>query len=890
MSLREYHRKRDFRKTAEPRGRGGRRQRRSRHGRFVVQKHAASRLHYDFRLELEGTLKSWAVPKGPSLDPEVKSLAVQVEDHPLEYADFEGVIPQGEYGGGTVMVWDQGKWEPEGDAAADYKRGRLKFRLHGEKLQGVWNLVRMQGRGEDRKNWLLIKSHDEQAQAGDEYGLLERAPQSAMTGRDLKEIAGDADRVWNSNHKSQGSRQRRQPAAATRARRSRKEGRKADHSADPASVPNARPGPLPRDLTPQLATAAADIPQGEDWLHELKFDGYRILTFVDGDDVRMRTRRGNDWTDRFAATADAIRELNLGQAILDGELVAVNDDGVSDFQKLQNWLQRGEQGKLLYYVFDLPYFAGYDLRKSPLIDRKELLARVILSAFPANDGTVRYSDHIRGEGPTVLSHACQSALEGVISKRSDSPYESRRTRSWLKTKCQGRQEFVIGGFTRPRGTRTGFGALLLGYYRDGELVYCGKVGTGFTQQSLKDLTRRLKAIAVDQPPFATPVSTADRRGATWVRPELVAEVEFTEWTGDGMLRHPSFQGLREDKTAVEVGRERPQRLSAAARRQAGPSRSSPASNTERGMPKRPTKSEPATIAGVSLSSPDRVLYPDQGLTKHQLAEYYAAISEWVLPHVVDRPLTIVRCPQGRSGQCFYQKHWKETLPDAVDQVAIKEKQSQDQYLVIHDLPGLISLVQVNALELHPWGSRTDKLESPDRIVFDLDPGEGVKWAEVCDGARDVRVTLEQVGLASFLRTSGGKGLHVVVPLQRRNSWDEADDFAGQIAAALAQRHPDRYVANMRKALRKGKIFIDYLRNKRGATSVASYSTRSRPGAPVATPLDWGELKRVPAADAFNVENVPQRLARLKRDPWEGLEKSRQSLSKSVRSEVERLFS
>lgn len=908
MSLREYQRKRNFRKTPEPRGSASRKLKAPKR-RFVIQKHAASRLHYDFRLELDGALKSWAVPKGPSLDPAVKSLAVQVEDHPLEYADFEGTIPEGEYGGGTVMVWDHGDWEPEGDPREAYRRGRLKFELHGEKLRGTWNLVRMQGRDEDNVNWLLIKSHDKSARAGDGYGILDRKGKSVITGRTLQQIAGDADRVWNSNRepkapptgsKRASSRKSTAPAKSRskpRQPRQRSASRKTA-APDPSALTGARSGPLPRDLTPELATLTAEIPDGEDWLHEIKFDGYRMLAFVENGDVRLMTRRGNDWTARFGATAESIRELGFQSAILDGELVAVNEEGVSDFQKLQNWLQRGQQDKLLYYVFDLPYLNGFDLRKSPLMERKELLARMILAHRPANDGSIRYSDHIRGEGPAVLSQACRKGLEGVISKRSDSPYESRRSRAWLKTKCQGRQEFVIGGFTRPRGTRTGFGALLLGYYRDGALVYCGKVGTGFTQQSLTDLTRRMRGIAVRESPFATPIPTGDRRGATWIRPELVAEVEFTEWTGDGMLRHPSFQGLREDKPARDVVREQGRGLNVAAE--------SPSTKrkTKRSAPRSRGSSRPRTngsgtadkqdadssnvVAGVTLSNPERVLYPDQGVTKRELAQYYASIADWVLPHVVERPLTLVRCPQGRTGQCFYQKHWKDTLPDAVDQVAVKEKSASEMYVVIHDLAGLISLVQVNVLELHPWGSRVDKLEYPDRIVFDLDPGEGVAWSTMRDCAREVRDLLEELGLDSFVRTSGGKGLHVVVPLQRRNPWDEVDEFARRIAVGLSARHPDRYVANMRKALRKGKIFIDYLRNKRGATSIASYSTRSRPGAPVAAPLAWSELDRVESADAFHVGNIPQRLAKLKTDPWEHLDDARQSLTKAVLGKTGRL--
>jgi bifunctional non-homologous end joining protein LigD len=885
MSLREYQRKRNFNRTAEPQGD---QPARTTGRRFVVQKHAARRLHYDFRLELDGVLKSWAVPKGPSLDPQVKSLAVQVEDHPLDYAGFEGIIPKGEYGGGTVMVWDHGEWEPEGNAKADLAKGRLKFALHGERLTGTWSLVRMKDRGDsdDGKNWLLIKSSDAAAEPGSEDRLTAEHSTSVVTGRSLDAIAADADSVWQSDresNKSSGASGRKRSASSKQSKQAKPSKSSAPAAVDPSLLTGARKAKLPQTFAPHLATPANRIPDSDQWLHELKFDGYRLLAVVEGDTVRLLTRRGNDWTDRFGAVASSLKDLGLQSSLLDGELVALDADGVSDFQRLQNWMKTGRQEQLVYYVFDVPFFEGYDLQHSPLIERKQLLAAFLLSGNPGNDGTIRYSDHIRGQGPEVLQHSCRHALEGVISKRADSRYENRRSRSWLKSKCQGRQEFVIGGFTRPQGSRTDFGALLVGYREDSQWVYSGRVGTGFTQQSLEDLGRRLRKLKQDKPPFRNPPTGAQARGVTWTKPKLVAEIEFTEWTQDGVLRHPSFQGLREDKAPEEVVRE--DRLAAAAKNGEKALSSAPR-KTAQGRPN--VKQTSNSVAGVSLSNPERVLYPDQGVTKRELAEFYEAIADWILPHIVDRPLTLVRCPQGRASKCFYQKHWKETLPDAVDSILIREKEAKEPYVVIHDLSGLIALVQVSVLELHPWGSRIDRLERPDLMVFDLDPGEGVTWNDLQHAAVDVRDVLAEAGLESFVRTSGGKGLHVVVPITRRSSWDEVGQFCEQIAKGMAGRSPQQYVANMRKNLRKGRIFIDYLRNRRGATSIASYSTRARAGAPVATPLDWDELTETTSADQWTVRNLPERLEALSSFPWDGFESTRQSLTRHARQVADSL--
>jgi bifunctional non-homologous end joining protein LigD len=880
MSLREYKKRRDFRKTPEPAVNGAAKAghtKKTGH-QFVIQKHDASRLHYDFRLELDGTLKSWAVPKGPSLDPKVKSLAVHVEDHPLSYAGFEGVIPEGEYGGGTVMVWDRGEWIPEGDAAKDYRAGKLKFELKGEKLHGSWALVRMGGRaGGDGKNWLLIKHNDEAARSTAKYEVLKKEPLSVISERDLPEIAEAADRTWHSNgHAGKGAKKPRpkpaeQPLANNTTSRSL------------AKATGARKANQPTKLQPQLATLAQEVLTGDGWLHELKFDGYRILAFLKNGRVRLISRTGKDWTKRFPAIAKAVGELPLKQAILDGEIVALNDRGISDFQRLQNALSAGEDAELVYYVFDLPHCGGYNLTATPLMERKELLQTHALAALKSNDGLIRYSDHVVGQGEEVLRQACHSVMEGIVSKRADAPYEHARSRTWLKVKCTQRQEFVICGYTKPTGARVGLGALLLGYHQDGDLVYAGRVGTGFTNESLRALTRKLKDLCAKESSFKKPLTSAQRRGVTWVEPKLVGEVEFTEWTDEGLLRHPSFLGLREDKPASKITREKAISMKGRAKT----TRSTLASRQmNRKTSAAKAASDSSIVAGVTITHPDRVLYPEMRLTKLDLARYYESVADWILPHVIDRPLTLVRCPRGRGKQCFYQKHIAGALPPGIREVPIKEKSGTDQYLAIDDLPGLIALVQMGVLEFHPWPARADNVEAPDRLIFDLDPGEGISLADVIVATRELRERLAEIGLEAFLRTSGGKGFHVVAPLSRRNSWDELKQFAKAVADDMVRRAPDRYVATLSKAKRRGKIFVDYLRNQRGSTAVASYSTRARENAPVATPLASKELTARLKPDHFTVANVGQRLAKLKADPWADFSTVRQSLTKAMFAALE----
>ncbi|MBI4830272.1 MAG: DNA ligase D [Candidatus Lindowbacteria bacterium] len=829
MSLKPYQYKRDFRRTPEPKaqeattGSGYS---------YVIHKHAARRLHYDLRLELDGVLKSWAVPKGPSLDPSEKRLAVQVEDHPIDYASFEGIIPPGQYGAGAVMVWDRGEWEPAGNPQEGLAKGRLTFRLHGEKLRGEWTLARMSGEaGDGGKNWLLIKKRDAEAHPTQTGDILEDQPLSVLTGRSLEEIREAGDKAW----------------------------------VDPSKLTGARKSPQPKEFRPQLTTLVEKPPAGEQWLHEIKYDGYRLVCILRNGKARLLTRSGNDWTRKFSEIARAVEKLPIKQAIRHGEAVVLTPDGVSDFQALQNVLSGVHDGTLIYYVFDIAYCQGYDLTATPLIERKEFLKPLLegRSAVP----TVRFGDYIRGQGSIVSEQACQYGLEGIISKRADSGYIQARSRSWVKVKCLKRQEFVIGGYTGPSGARRGFGALILGYYdAGGNLIHCGRVGTGFNEETLDQIYGKLRKREREKPVFANPPTGREARGVHWVEPELVAEVEFGSWTREGVLRQASFKGLREDKLPSEVRLTKPE------------------SNQRRGKAMRGVK-----IAGVKLTNPDRVLYPELGFTKTDLSELYEQIAEWILPHITHRPLTLVRCPEGYDKECFYQKHLDDTMPENIRGVRIKENDTEEVYVVIRDLPGLISLVQMGVLEIHPWGCRDDQPERPDLLVFDLDPGPGVAWEDVNAGARLLHDYLSELGLQSFVKTSGGKGLHVLAPLVRRSSWRELKAFARAIAEDIARSEPSKYVATMSKAKREGRIFIDYVRNSRGATNVAAYSTRARKGAPISTPLAWDELSSTPSSAVYTVKNLLHRLRSLKRDPWEGFFSLRQSITKQTISRMGPLF-
>lgn len=847
MGLKAYRNKRDFKRTPEPPGRV---HSQGAHRSYVIQKHAATRLHYDLRLEEDGVLKSWAVPKGPSLDPKEKRLAVQVEDHPLEYGNFEGLIPEGEYGGGRVQVWDRGYWIPQGDSREGLRKGKLKFHLQGEKLRGGWNLVRLHGQPKEidrgKTNWLLIKEADEEAASHDQRDIVQERPESVLSGRLIDDMGTGREPVWHSNRGSSAG--------------------KSAMTIDAARLKDGKKAPLPEIMPFQLATLTDRSPAGDDWLHEIKLDGFRMQCRVEKNRAKLLTRTGQDWTHRFPTIAQAASRLPLRTALFDGELVALQPDGRSSFQLLQRALSEGAETTLAYYAFDLLYLDGYDVSGMPLLTRKEILQGV-LDGVPT-DGALRYSDHVVGGGQAFFEAACGLGLEGMIAKRKQAPYQPGRGGDWLKVKCLQRQEFVIGGFTDPGGARTGFGALLIGVYQDGELLYAGRVGTGFNTKLLKTLAARLQRLQQARSPFKNRVP-GSLRDVHWVKPDLVAEIAFTEWTSDDVLRHPSFQGLREDKKATDVKREIAQ---------PPPDKSSASTSARTRKP----RADHVEIGGVRLTNPSRILYPQQGLTKEDLAEYYHSIGEWIVPHLSGRPVMVVRCPEGAGKECFHQKHMNKMVPAAVKSIDIQEESgASSPYLMVDDLRGLIALVQMGALELHVWGAKEPRIEFPDRMVFDLDPDEELPWTRVTDTARLIKDRLAKLKLESFVKTTGGKGLHVVVPLTGKHTWDEVKAFSQAFAERLVSEAPALYTSKMSKAGRKGKIFIDYLRNSRGATAVAAYSTRARAGATVSTPVRWDELDRL-TLDQFTIKTVPGRLQTLKEDPWKDLRTIRQSISISAR--------
>jgi bifunctional non-homologous end joining protein LigD len=879
MALELYRKKRNFDITPEPRGKAVKRK--AAELSYVIQKHRASHMHYDFRLELNGVLLSWAVPKGPSLDPAHKRLAMQTEDHPIEYGGFEGTIPPKQYGAGTVMLWDRGTWNPKGDAEADYRKGRLKFELNGEKLHGGWMLVRSSGSkyGSDKPSWLLIKENDEHARAGEPL-VTDELPDSVASGRSLDEIAADPDRVWHSN-KSVAENVK---SGAVRKKKPR---------LDLEEVKGAAKKPLPEFIAPELATLVKEPPPGDDWVHEMKLDGYRMLCRVQGGSAQMVSRNAKEWTGTFQAIERCAARLPVDSAWLDGEVVVMEADGRTSFQALQNALTGDHSAKLHYVLFDMPYLNGYDLRGIPLLERKRLL-KALLEGAPA---TLRFSDHIQGSGAQVYKQACDYKLEGIISKRAKSTYQSGRCRDWLKIKCSLRQELVIGGYTDPEGSRVGFGALLLGVYEpDGTLRYSGKVGTGFNDETLRTLYRKLRPLEVKEPAFSNPPRGYEAKGAHWIKPELVAEVAFTEWTNEGTLRHPSFQGLREDKKPREVVRERAQDADAVtqvAEKDNGPSSKKPSASATAKSASRTKKTGKTpvaeasgdTVAGVKISNPSKVLYPEDGLTKLDAAKYYEAVAEWILPHIESRPLTLVRCPNGWEKSCFFQKHPDGKVSDVIERVTVQESKGPTLYMMANNRTALVALLQMGAIELHPFGSRAPKLKCPDVIVFDFDPADDIPWTELVDAVRLLRTLLEELGLQSFIKTTGGKGLHVVLPIRPALDWNDIKAFTKAVADLMVQSFPDRFIATMTKAKRHGKIFVDYLRNAEGATAIAPYSLRARAHAPVATPIAWEELTSDIRREHFNLRNVPERLAKLKKDPWAGFFDVKQSVTKALMKKV-----
>ncbi len=787
---------------------------------FVIQLHHASSRHYDFRLEMDGVLKSWAVPKGPSLRVGEKRLAVEVEDHPLSYAGFEGDIPEGHYGAGHVEVFDHGTWACEGDPLQALAAGRIDFVLHGQRLAGGWKLVRTAMKGR-QVQWLLIKRGDGEARDAEADDLL-TAPMPKRTPAAKKRSADKTARAA--------------PVARTTTR-------KADvrWHARALQLHGARDAPYPHAFKPQLTDHRDSAPDGDRWLHEIKWDGYRLLADLHNGEVKLRSRNGLDWTGDFPEVVQAVQALPVRDARLDGELVVLDKEGRSDFAALQRVIDGSSKQPLRYIVFDLPGVAGADISRAPLLERKALLKELIGPA----PGTLAFSEHVIDHGPQVFDASGKAGFEGIVSKQVDAPYVNTRARSWVKVKHEDTDEFLIVGYTAPKGSRVGFGSLLLATPDKGGLRYVGRVGTGFDDQSLRALLKALQPLAVKTPVLQLPAHVPFRAASVrWVKPVAVAEVAFRGWGKEGLLRQASFKRLRSDKQKEDLG------MSTA--------------DTETG-------------GEVEITHPERVVFPRQKLRKGDVADYYQRMARWILPEIAGRPLSLLRCPDGVGKACFFQKHHGPGLGDAVHAVPLQQKSGREDYVYVDDARGLLQLVQMNTLELHPWGATVADPEHPDRLVFDLDPGEGVSWAQVKAAARDVRDRLQEVGLQSFVRLSGGKGVHVVVPLQPKAGWDEAKAFCEAFAQAMALEQPDRYVATMSKAKRGGVIFIDWLRNTRGATSVCSWSLRARDAAGVAVPLRWEELARVSAADAFPMAKALARAKRLKGDPWQGIARLKQRL-------------
>lgn len=862
--LKEYREKRDFSRTPEPTPKRGRSARRKLS--YLIQKHDATRLHYDFRLEHDGVLLSWAVPKGPSYDTTDKRLAVQTEDHPLEYGKFEGTIPEDEYGGGTVMLWDRGTWEPDGDVAEGLQKGKLAFTVFGKRIKGKWALVKLRARGKKdrgKQNWLLIKERDEYA-GPEKRPIVERELKSVKTGRTMEQIARGR-KVWHSNRPRRGGNAAAAPAQTSgRERKSKAKRKRKARSAD---------AELPRFVSPQLATLVDAPPQGNDWIHEIKYDGYRAVAAVAGDRARIFTRNGLDWTDKFLPLVGPLTDLPCDSALLDGEIAIADAEGHTNFGALQEAISEG-RGRFGYYLFDLLQQDGADLRKLSLVERKEKLRELLREV--RRKGPLFYTDHIEGHGAEAFSHACDMKLEGIISKQADAPYRSGRTKSWLKSKCGMEQELAIIGWTPSDKKGRPFRSMLVAVNDEGRLRYAGRVGTGFDEEMLDNLAALFRRHARKTSP-AEGVPPAIARRAHFVEPKLVGEFAFRGWTGDELVRQASFKGLRADKPAEEIVREEPMatRKSSARKKKAAPERTA-----RKAAPARVTEAKRASIRdnekgeieGVRITHPDRILYAEQGITKLDLIDYYREIADRMLPHIEGRPLALVRCPRGSGKECFFQKHANPGWPDELKKVRIREKSGSDEYMYIENTAGLVAAAQMGVLELHLWCSHQEDVEHPDRLVFDLDPDPSVDFAAVKDAARDLKKRLERLDLQSFPLATGGKGIHVVVPLVRGHSWDEHRNFSEALARLMAEDEPERYVANMSKAKRRGKIFIDYLRNQRGASAIAPYSSRARKGAPVAWPVSWTQVGRLKNAQPHHVGDRATGA-----DPWRGYFRVRQKL-------------
>ena len=819
-ALKKYNDKRNFAVTEEPAGKLGKKRKSGLI--FTVQKHDATRQHYDFRLEWQGVLLSWAVPKGPSYCPKEKRLAVRTEDHPLSYHDFEGVIPAKQYGAGPVMLWDTGVWEPlDKDPTKSFAQGKINFRLAGKKLNGEWTLARMNDKQKGRENWLLIKRNDDTAIDKPDTTFLKATDYSVKTGRNFAEIAVNISTTVSAPVKD---------------------------AADLTALQK-------KYHSPQLATLVDHPPTGEDWVHEVKYDGYRILVFFKNGEVKIRTRNGHDWTEKFPTITQAFQKLETGTFVLDGEVVVINEKGVSDFKALQEALTTKDvpmQG----YFFDLLYWNGEDHSNKKLTDRRQALER-LFKEFPA--GPLYLSEIIEGDAKEIISKACDLNLEGIISKKSNAKYSQTRSKYWLKSKCQQRQEFIICGFEAASSSDNAIGSLHLGFYQQKKLLYAGKVGTGFSHKMAFDLYQKLQPLQINKPAFDKSPS-GSFKSTHWVKPVLLCEVEFATWTSSGKVRHASFQGLRADKQPKQIVKEQPESTAMRAR-----------------------QAESDKVAGVAISNADRQIFPQAHITKGELASFYEALSEHIMPLLKNRPLSVVRCPGGIDHQCFFQRSKGKGMPKHIHTIAISHNDKSHEYIYLKQLMGLIELVQMGSIEMHPWGAKIDNIEKPDKIVFDLDPDEGIPFEAVKLAAQDVRHRLDEFGLESFVKCTGGKGLHVTVPIQRRQDWDTVKTFARNFAQQMVKAVPQAYTINMAKKQRKGKIFIDYLRNDFASTAVVDYCVRARPGAPVAVPLHWEELDLLNSASQFSIEDVLQRQAANKLFVYPSI---RQSLTQQLLTEVE----